>query len=196
MPSTEDFVTTQEAARQLGVSVRSVQLWVESGVLHAWKTAGGHRRIARASVEDLLAQQREVIETVTGLKVVKLLVIEEQPAYLELYRLKIESFDLPVTVLTASDAYDGLFSAGHYAPQIVVASPELEHADGFAMLRALAARLPATELVVLTKLTDDAIAAAGGLPERAAVFKQLTELDRLKDVLEQKVAAVRAASRR
>lgn len=195
MPSTDEFVTTQDAARLLGVSVRSVQLWVESGVLHAWKTAGGHRRIARASVDDLLAQQREVIETVTGLKVVKLLVIEEQPAYLELYRLKIESFDLPVTVLTAADGFDGLFSAGQYEPQIVVASPELERIDGFAMLRALAARLPAAELVVLTTLDDDAIAAAGGLPERAIVFKHLGELDRLKSLLEERVAAVRTPGR-
>lgn len=195
MPSTDEFVTTQEAARQLGVSVRSVQLWVESGVLHAWKTAGGHRRIARASVEDLLAQQREVIETVTGLKVVKLLVIEEQPAYLELYRLKIESFDLPVSVLTAADGFDGLFTAGRYEPQIVVVSLDLERLDGFALLRTLSARLPATELIALTSRDDDAIAAAGGLPERATVFRQLTDLDGLNDVLERSIEAVRAPGR-
>ena len=38
----------------LGVSVGTVQLWSESGLLQAWKTAGGHRRVIRASVEKLL----------------------------------------------------------------------------------------------------------------------------------------------
>ena len=48
---------TREAAEVIGVSVRTVQLWVENGSLEAWKTPGKHRRILRASVEALLAQR-------------------------------------------------------------------------------------------------------------------------------------------
>lgn len=48
------FCTTKEAAILLGVSVGTVQQWVESGMLEAWKTAGGHRRVMRESVENLL----------------------------------------------------------------------------------------------------------------------------------------------
>lgn len=47
--------STIEAARLLGLAVRSVQLMVDRGELHAWKTPGGHRRIARASVDAWLA---------------------------------------------------------------------------------------------------------------------------------------------
>ncbi|MFY8043989.1 MAG: MerR family transcriptional regulator, partial [Rhodoferax sp.] len=46
-------MTTREVGEALGVAVRTVQLWVESGVLPAWRTAGGHRRIARAAVDKL-----------------------------------------------------------------------------------------------------------------------------------------------
>lgn len=45
--------TTTEAARSLGVSVRTIQLWVDSGALQAWKTVGGHRRIPIKSLERL-----------------------------------------------------------------------------------------------------------------------------------------------
>jgi len=45
--------TTREAAELLGVSLRTVQLWVDSGVLQAWKTAGGHRRVSRQSIDAL-----------------------------------------------------------------------------------------------------------------------------------------------
>ena len=48
------FCTTKEAADLLGVSVGTVQQWVESGLLQAWKTAGGHRRVTRESVDSLL----------------------------------------------------------------------------------------------------------------------------------------------
>ena len=44
-----EVVSTSDAARQLGVSVRTIQLWVESGRLAAWKTAGNHRRIYQYS---------------------------------------------------------------------------------------------------------------------------------------------------
>ena len=50
----EQFYSTAEAAKLLGVSHRTIQLWVEAGTLQAWKTAGGHRRIASGSVERLL----------------------------------------------------------------------------------------------------------------------------------------------
>ena len=49
-----EFWSTREAADLLGVSLRTVQLWTEAGVLKAWKTAGGHRRINRDSVMQLL----------------------------------------------------------------------------------------------------------------------------------------------
>lgn len=49
--------SAREAAQILGVSVRTAQQWVEEGLLQAWKTPGGHRRILIASVERMLAQQ-------------------------------------------------------------------------------------------------------------------------------------------
>src|SRR3954471_19495975 len=57
-----DFCSTKEAATMLGVSHRTVQLWVENGVLQAWKTAGGHRRIALASVNRLVEQRTHAIQ--------------------------------------------------------------------------------------------------------------------------------------
>ena len=50
------FCTTREAAELLNVSLRTAQLWVEKGLLEAWKTSGGHRRISRQSIESLLAR--------------------------------------------------------------------------------------------------------------------------------------------
>ncbi|MCL6708995.1 excisionase family DNA-binding protein [Pseudomonas sp. R2.Fl] len=53
----DEILTTAQAAKLLGVSVRTAQLWVESGDLASWKTPGGHRRIPRAAVAELIAGQ-------------------------------------------------------------------------------------------------------------------------------------------
>jgi excisionase family DNA binding protein len=52
----KDVLTTASAAELLGVSVRTAQLWVESGQLPSWKTPGGHRRIPRQAVLDLIEE--------------------------------------------------------------------------------------------------------------------------------------------
>ena len=49
-----DILTTAQAASLLGISTRTAQLWVESGQLLSWKTPGGHRRIPRQAVLDLI----------------------------------------------------------------------------------------------------------------------------------------------
>ena len=49
----DPFLTTREAALLLGVSLRSVQLWVEAGTLQAGRTPGGHRRIRTSDVHAL-----------------------------------------------------------------------------------------------------------------------------------------------
>jgi len=57
-PAVGDDCSTIEVARRLGMAVRSVQLMVDRGELQAWKTPGGHRRIARASVDRWLAARQ------------------------------------------------------------------------------------------------------------------------------------------
>jgi excisionase family DNA binding protein len=52
---TKEILTTAAAAKLLGVSVRTAQLWLESGRLPSWKTPGGHRRVRRSDVVALLA---------------------------------------------------------------------------------------------------------------------------------------------
>lgn len=49
-----DILTTAQAAKLLGISVRTAQLLIEGGSLTSWKTPGGHRRVYRADVEAMV----------------------------------------------------------------------------------------------------------------------------------------------
>jgi excisionase family DNA binding protein len=179
----QPFITTREAARMLGVSIRTVQLWVESGVLSAWKTAGGHRRVARASVEELQSQQRDVIETATGLKLPKILLVESDPVHLELYRMKIANWRLPVAVITAQDGFEALMAVGESKPQLVVTEVELPGMNGIQLVRALRERAADVEVIVATGLDDEAIDRAGGLPKDVPVLKKPIQFDMLHNLV-------------
>jgi PAS domain S-box-containing protein/excisionase family DNA binding protein len=54
----KNYCKTSEAAKLLGVAVSTIQLWANNGSLRAWTTDGGHRRIERTSVEEMLAKQQ------------------------------------------------------------------------------------------------------------------------------------------
>jgi len=59
MSEDDPILTTREAAQLLGVAVSTIQIWMESGALPAWKTPGGHRRVRLSAVRQLQAQQRD-----------------------------------------------------------------------------------------------------------------------------------------
>lgn len=56
MPMEDEVLTTTEAAKLIGISVRTAQLMIESGRLPSWKTPGGHRRVRLADVQALLGK--------------------------------------------------------------------------------------------------------------------------------------------
>jgi excisionase family DNA binding protein len=61
--ASDPFLTTQGVASLLGVCLRSVQNWVNSGTLVAGRTPGGHRRIrtsAAAALGDRLNMQAPI----------------------------------------------------------------------------------------------------------------------------------------
>ena len=55
--SDDPILTTREAARLLGIAVSTAQQWIENGLLPAWKTPGGHRRVRLSAVSTLLRER-------------------------------------------------------------------------------------------------------------------------------------------
>lgn len=51
---TPTYLTTGEAADLLGVSSQTVVNWIKTGKLDAIRTLGGHRRIDRTVIEQML----------------------------------------------------------------------------------------------------------------------------------------------
>lgn len=183
----DDVMSTREAAKLLGVALRTVQLWVESGVLPAWKTAGGHRRIAREAVNQLLSQRREAISPASSsaTPAFRVLVVEDEPDLLRLFRLVIESWGLPLELTLASNGFEALVRVGESHPDLLITDLNMPGMDGFRMIRSLRSfghELEHLEVVVVTALGSLEIDDRGGLPPDIKVFTKpvpFSELERL-----------------
>ena len=168
--ATDDVVTTREAAERLGVAVRTIQLWVESGVLSAWKTAGGHRRITRASLDELLASRvGAVAKTASAPKdngPFRVLVVEDDPSLQMLFQMVLEGMEVPLQVELADNGFDALLKMGVNAPHMLITDLNMPGMDGFSMIRHLreSSQWTALPIVVVSALSARDIEARGGLP--------------------------------
>src|SRR6476469_5872230 len=79
-PSRPASYSTAFVAERLGVSVPTVQRWVDAGHIKAWKTLGGHRRIDAGSAERLFASQRPLeAREVPEPRPSSILIVEDNP---------------------------------------------------------------------------------------------------------------------
>ncbi|KVW99771.1 response regulator [Thiobacillus denitrificans] len=190
-----DLCTTREAAQRLGVSLRTVQLWVESGVLRAWKTAGGHRRIQVTSVDEILKQRRAALggaqAPADAAPPFTLVVVEDDPDLLKLYRLQVSSWKLPLRLVTAINGFEGLVRIGETQPQLLISDLNMPGMDGFRMIRSLraSADYKDMEIVAVTALGQAEIADRGGLPEDVKVMTKPVPFSELERLVRAKLAA-------
>jgi excisionase family DNA binding protein len=197
-----DFCTTREAARILGISVRTAQLWVENGTLDAWKTEGGHRRISLASVRRVQQSKQPLSappaeETLPATERMSILVVEDDNLLIRLYKSQMEAWGMPLSVATARNGIEGLILIGRLSPDLLITDLNMPELDGFGMLRTLA-RTPfreGMEIVVVTGMDAADIAAAGGLPEDIKVFHKPVHFAELRMLCEQLLARRRELAR-
>ena len=181
--STRSF-STAEVARRLGISPQTVQRWVDSGRLKAWKTPGGHRRIDAQSAELLFGEQQKLqaaasvaADVATPVRVV---IVDDDPLDRDLIATLV-SWALPGAELQlAGNGFQGLVMIARTAPDIVVADVNMPHMDGFEMIRnvlADSATRPRVLVAVSARMKDE-LAAFGQLPSEVHLLGK--PLDRMR----------------
>ena len=188
------FCTTREAATLLGVSVGTVQLWAENGLLQAWKTTGGHRRVLRDSVSNLLQDKSlkrpdsglpETPQLLTppapGLRRLRVLVVEDDLQLLRLYHVKVSAWHLKPEVSVTDNAMSALMMIGRQSPDLLVTDLQMPGMDGFKMLRVLreTPETKRTRIVVVSGLDAEEIQDRGGLPADVELFPKPIPFNRL-----------------
>lgn len=196
--SEEQFVSTREAAQMLGVALRTVQLWVEAGVLSAWKTAGGHRRIPIGSVEALLEQRRQSTRAPLrghqaseggGDRLFRILLVEDDESLRKLFSMIFETWNASIVLETAADGFEGLVKLGQNRPDLLITDLNMPGMDGFKMMQHLR-KMPGLqdlEIVVVTALRPDQIKDHGGLPKDIRVFSKPVPFDELEALISERI---------
>ena len=154
----------RQLAEVLGVSVQSVQRWVDAGRLKAWKTPSGHRKIDGASAQALVEAMRAAGGGATVQPSPRVLIVDDDTAALELVEMLVEDVFPAAVISKASNGFEGLRALGRTTPDILVTDIVMPHIDGLEMLRHVATQPDRPALVIATSfLQQDEVEQKGSL---------------------------------
>jgi excisionase family DNA binding protein len=129
--------TSHEVASLVQVSPSSVLKWIEQGKLRAFRTPGGHRRVAIDELVEFLRAHHLPVPRELEDEKVKLLVIDDEPTYLRSLGILLQKADSRVEVSLAENALDGLLKVGLQRPTVVLLDSYMPGMDGLEVCRRL-----------------------------------------------------------
>jgi len=176
----EPTYSTVEVAQRLGVSVQTVQRWVDDGRLRAWKTLGGHRRIDASDANALFRafSTAPVTQEQRADRGPAVLVVDNEADDREL-AISLVRTALPLATVTgAGSGFEALLAVGQQQFDVLITDVVMPHMNGFEMLRHLASAGPRRPrfLLAISSHSLDELRSMGPLPPEVVLMsKPLTQ---------------------
>lgn len=159
--------STAHVAKRMGVSIPTVQRWVDAGQLLAWKTLGGHRRIDADSADELISRHSgAAVGPAPAEAALNIVIVDDNPDDRDLLAALVDEAFPGASVTVADNGFVGLVAIGKTQADVVITDIQMPHMDGLEMLRQLAASEGQSPraLVAVTSLTPRQLAQRGELP--------------------------------
>ncbi|CAG2135825.1 helix-turn-helix domain-containing protein [Cupriavidus numazuensis] len=112
------YYSTRTAAKLLNVSLGTVQKMVERGELGAWKTNGGHRRIHKETVHNLLATR--VGSPAPAEHELDLVVFHPNHQEAQRIHAQLAKWGLPLRAAVVEDVLDTVIASVSAHPRVVL----------------------------------------------------------------------------
>ncbi|HLT35218.1 MAG TPA: response regulator [Enhygromyxa sp.] len=130
-PPVKDTYSTHDVAKICCVTPTTVIRWIEDGLIPAFKTVGGHRRVRREDLEKVCRDRNIPFNVPTGTEVGRILVIDDEPVVLELVRDVLKELSHKFEVEVAKDAFDAGRLVVSFRPQLIFLDLMMPGVDGF-----------------------------------------------------------------
>ncbi len=124
------FITTSEAAKLCGVARTTISKWIDEGVLNAFVTPGGHRKVIERDLMDFLEKNSIRPTSKSGGKK-RILIVDDNPDDIRL----LEAAFLPASdkyeVYAANSGFQAIYKIGEIKPHIVILDIVMPDMNGF-----------------------------------------------------------------
>lgn len=138
--TSESVLTSHQVSRLLRVSRRSVNNWIEKGLIEAFRTPGGHRRVRAGDlVAFLTSSGMPVPSDLDGLARRKIVIVDDDAAQLRSYRRLLSTYATVAEVKLFDRGIDALLAIGAFNPDVVLLDIVMPGLDGLEVCRRIKA---------------------------------------------------------
>ncbi len=152
----KNFYTTHEVSRFCNVYPTTVINWIKEGLLPAYTTPGGHRRVKKDDLLNLIKKNNMPIpEELSRGDKNRVLVIDDDPKILTMIKMILSQEGFEVT--TADSGFQAGILISHWLPDIILLDLLMPEIGGLEISRRLKAdeRTKDIPIIAVTVLKDE-----------------------------------------
>lgn len=136
----ESLYTTHDISRLLQVDPSTVSKWIDRGMLLAFRTPGGHRRVRSGDLRSFLIAHQMPLPEELGSDVVRILVVDDEKPVLDAIKRQFKQFADRVEVSTTSSGIEAVLLVAENKPHGVLIDLNMPDLDGYEVVRRITAR--------------------------------------------------------
>src|SRR5712692_1877826 len=162
----DQLFTTHDISRLLQVDPSTVSKWIDKGILMAFRTPGGHRRVRSNDLRTFLIVHQMPVPDELGSSVVRLLIIDDEKPVLDGLKRAFKPYSAQVDVTTTTSGVEALLLVAEQKPHGMLVDLNMPDLDGLEVCRRIRIRKPleAVKLITMTarlspELVDQSIKA-------------------------------------
>jgi excisionase family DNA binding protein len=145
-------LSTFAVAEILGVDPGSVANWVDSGALPAYRTPGGHRRVAAEDLVGFLRDHNMPVPPELQNTPVRVVIVDDEPDMAELIARAVGAAHPDYEVVEANDGFQAGTVVATLRPDVVILDLRMPGMDGFEVCRLIKSQ-PTTRHAQIVAIT-------------------------------------------
>jgi excisionase family DNA binding protein len=151
---TDQHYTTHYISRLLQVDPSTVSKWIDRGILMAFRTPGGHRRVRSADLRTFLITHQMPVPEELGSGTVRLLVVDDERPVLEAIKRAFKPYAAQVELQTTTSGVEALLLVSEQKPHGMIIDLNMPDIDGLEVCRRIRARkqMEGVRLITMTSL--------------------------------------------
>lgn len=150
--STDQLYTTHDISRLLQVDPSTVSKWIDRGILMAFRTPGGHRRVRSTDLRSFLIAHQMPVPDELGSGTVKLLVVDDERPVLDAIKRAFKPYSAQVELQSTSSGVEALLLVSEQKPHGMLIDLNMPDIDGLEVCRRIRARkqMESVRLITMT----------------------------------------------
>ncbi len=179
------FLTSHAVADLIGVSPSTVLSWIDKGLLPAFRTPGGHRRVEPMVLVEFLRNHQMPVPRTLLPQAKRMLLIDDDATFLRSTKRQLKQNFPELDVEMAEGPVEGLLRIGTDRPDAVLLDAMMPGMDGVEVCRQIRQN-PATSEIAIIALTgrlDDMLEVAFKKAGATACLRKPLDINQLTQLL-------------